>query len=79
MLFVRSGGLSYYKRGRFRELGSVAPVEVASHCSMYTQTVRGALLCIGDNGSGCATELDIYKCVDDVYAMVENVFGAMAK
>ena len=30
LLFARSGGLAYSKRGRFREIAPVVPVEVAS-------------------------------------------------
>ena len=33
ILFIRDGGLSYYKRGFPRELGSAAPVEVSTLCA----------------------------------------------
>ena len=74
LLFIRSGGISYYKRGRFREIGPSVTVAVASQCAQYVQKVRGALLCIGDNGDGCTTELDMCNCVDDVYAKVGRKF-----
>ena len=59
LLFVRDGGLSRYKRERFREIGPDAPVEVAVQCSQYAHTLRGALLCIGDSG-GVALQNRIY-------------------
>ena len=46
--------------------------------AQYSQTLRGALLCIGENGGDCTTELDIYKCVDDVYAKVIKKCAAAA-
>ena len=48
--FIRDGGLSYYTRGRFREIWSSAPVKVASQCAQYAQTSRATLPFIGDNG-----------------------------
>ena len=71
LLFIRDGSVAYYKRGRFRKIGPVAPVEVFLQRAQFAHTLRGALLCMGDSGAGCATESDIYKSVEDVYAKSE--------
>ena len=68
LLFICVGGLSYYKRGRFREIGPVSPVEVLLQCAQYAHTLRGSILYIGDSGGGCAAESDIYNCANEAYA-----------
>ena len=72
LLFIRGGVLSYYKRGRFREIGPVVPVEVLTQCAQYAHTLRGALLYIGDNGDGYTTEPDVYNCVNEAYRKLET-------
>ena len=72
LLLARGGKISYYKRGRFREIGPVAPDDVLLQCVQYSHTLRGALLCIGESGAGvCASESAIYNCVGKAYAKLE--------
>ena len=51
LLFVRDRSVSYYKRGAFRKIGAYAPAEVFLQCAQYAHTLRGALLCMDENGA----------------------------